>query len=444
MRLPGRISLTLLTVVFAGISAAAAREAFLTSGAKTSVQPVGWGANKREILTFNYGELELTVPRPTTNWFYNPMMLRPQLLLLRCPPVSYPTTIQIELLADNKREKGQGYQFSLLDPGSIAQHYAKDARVTPTASLGMPGVECFSYKELPPANAAPGSVPRVEIHVIKLQNVGFRLRMVLQPQLLPKDEELLRQALSNMTFKGFNVATKSDANDISFIDKPPPPEPVRETITYVTNVTTVVTTQIEASASAPAQNLEPGPGDISLLEKALIKQRKRIGDSGTTIIYNYNFKDLEISLAPPFSWAPNSLVTRPELLRIQNGPAGSQSFIHLDLLGRRVQGTAEAWAFKLVTFTNAVEAYSTNSEWVASKAPLPVLGMTGVSFQRGDASKGEPLEVVHLMNTGNLTFRLRENLSPQIKPADSAAIYKALSNLTIKVTAGADQTASSK
>lgn len=435
MRLNPRVLLVLLLVGVMGIAIARAREVFLTSEAKTTEQTITSGSSTRVFWAYNFGELELKIPRPGPEWKDNPMLLRPQLLLLSCPPVSYPSRIHIELLADNKVAKGQGYQVRLMDPAAVAAQYANNSGVVPTTPLGTPGMQCFSFKKVLPAAAGGAAQPREEVHILKVGDLGFRVHLTIQPQIKARDEAGLRYALSNLTVKGFNVETKSNLPDEDVPTPASAPETKPDSFDiFSTNAVAPSTASATPSMSpeVPATSLTP---DICLLDRTLVKRSTRVGSSGTTTTMTYNYGTFEVVVPTPLHWTASAAVTRPQLLQLFNGPSGSTSLVRLDLVGLKAQGQGEGTFLKLVPFTNAVENYSTNGEWTASTQTSPILGMASRSFQRGDASKGEPVEVIHLLDSSNMTFRLRVVLSPQLKEADAAALFGALSNLVIRVTA---------
>ncbi|MBI4026084.1 MAG: hypothetical protein HY360_13950 [Verrucomicrobia bacterium] len=149
-------------------------------------------------LTFSYGDLEVKVPR-AAHWVENQMLHRPQLALWRCEPLSSPSTVHLELLGNNPRPKGEGLVFSLVDPSPIAQGYVSSEWIAiSNAPPVTAAASSTGYRRVESTFAPEIKGYREEIHIFKMNEFGFRLRLLLSPKLKENDETAIREAISKL------------------------------------------------------------------------------------------------------------------------------------------------------------------------------------------------------------------------------------------------------
>lgn len=195
------IGSALLAVSVASRTAGGA-DLWLSSGIETAEWVETLGTNSTTTVTFKFWGLEVKALRCSTNWMENPMLLRPQLLIWRCPPLSSPSTVHLELLADNERAKGEGLWVSPVDPRVAVEHYANTREWIPlTNSPSANPMAIAGYQKIKSAASSTNELYREEIHILSTNQLGFRLRLVLSPNLAPADEAAIRETIARLSFQ---------------------------------------------------------------------------------------------------------------------------------------------------------------------------------------------------------------------------------------------------
>lgn len=146
-------------------------------------------------ITFRYGDLAIRMPK-AAGWVDNPMLLRPQLLLWRHPPLVAPSTIHIELVGVTMRANAQEHIVAASMPsGGGGRYVAPDWRPA-TLSAGKPSEEGRPGFARTRAHA---DGYREEIHFAPgPEGTEVKIRLLLSPDLEPQDERAIREALAEM------------------------------------------------------------------------------------------------------------------------------------------------------------------------------------------------------------------------------------------------------
>ncbi len=179
-----------LALVFTGRT-----DVLLTRGVETREWTETSAENlTKTTVTFNYGGLQVSLPR-AANWLENPILLRPQLLLLRCGPLSSPSTVHLELLADVTGTRGEVMSFRPLPrPGEEML----SSEWTPITNALSRALGSQARSRTPPPSEFGGEGWREEVHLFESSNMVFRLRFLLSPKLDKADEKALREAMPQL------------------------------------------------------------------------------------------------------------------------------------------------------------------------------------------------------------------------------------------------------
>ena len=183
----------LFLLSFAPVSPAA--EIFLTTGSQTHVEWMTSNDVSTTTVTFDFGGLEVKALR-ATNWVENPMLLRPQLLLWRCGPLSSPSTVHLELLANDHHAEEKGKVESLINPAVVAQGYTPDHWLVLTNAQPIEAMPSSSFQKLDVEPDKKGF--REEIHIFETNGLGFRMHITLSPRLDSNNESAIRSALNKL------------------------------------------------------------------------------------------------------------------------------------------------------------------------------------------------------------------------------------------------------
>lgn len=389
------------------------------------------------MLTFDYGDFRLRLPK-TANWVENPMLLRPQLLLLRCGPLDSPSTIHIEMLAVNPRARGQGQYFSPISPSGIIQgYYHKDW--TPIPAPLAPGFKCAGFKK----NIANNNLPREETHILSLNDTGLRLYMKLSPQLDPKNETAMRASLSRLAVVPKGVEIKSEPNSALVLPSAPAPAKTIMVETIITQSVATAPVPSSPSQSTPQKTTLTLPGSraaataaavpLFLTDTVVIRQSKRPGESGWL---HFNYGGVELSIPKTTTWFANPSVERPRLLLLQCGPMESPSSVHFELLGANPQKEEKGVRITPSDLNAIIQEYSP-PQWVPIVPPSPVPMGFVAGFKKSpahpDSNPSEAREEHCLLKINDAGFRLRMTLSPQLKPEDETILRQAIGKSSINL-----------
>ena len=198
MRLLSHIFVLAFIFAFNSLSA----DIFLNRGAETSEWTVTSGEESSTVITFNFSGLEVKLPR-TIHWVENPMMLRPQLLLLRCGPVKSPSSVHLELLANHPKEKDEGLLVQPTDPSEAIGPYKNDSKQWSDLADSplLTSLHSTGYQRLENTFPPDQRGFREEIYIFTMNGLGFRLRLLFSPELDAKDKASIYASLSKLTIQ---------------------------------------------------------------------------------------------------------------------------------------------------------------------------------------------------------------------------------------------------
>lgn len=182
-----------------------AEEVALTTTAETSEWTLlEWvdngGTNSTTMLTFKYGGIDVKVPR-TKNWVENPMMHRPQLLLLSCPPVSSPSRVHLELLAVAVQARNDVMTVRTEPADEFASKYVPPTWLALTNAPPVMAMKARGFRRVEKTEELEKEAPgfREEIYILEHERLAFRMRVLLSPSLAPADEAAIRETISKIT-----------------------------------------------------------------------------------------------------------------------------------------------------------------------------------------------------------------------------------------------------
>lgn len=185
----------IFSILFLALAFTGRTDVALTRGAETREWTETSEDNlSKTTVTFNYGGVQVSLPR-TANWLENPILMRPQLLLLRCGPLSSPSTVHLELLAEGTGTRGEIMNFRPL-PRPHEEISSSDWVAT-TNALSQALGSTMRSRTPPPADVS-GEGWREEVHLFESSNLVFRLRFLLSPKLAATDEKALREAIPEL------------------------------------------------------------------------------------------------------------------------------------------------------------------------------------------------------------------------------------------------------
>ena len=167
--------------------------------------------SKTEI-TFRYGDLAFQMPKPT-GWVENPMLLRPQLLIWRYPPLSMPSTIHIEFMGTTTRANASEHMVVATSTGGGGGRYTSPDWTR--AVLYDGGTTDESHHGFA-RTATIEEGYREEVHFVEgPEGVELKLRLLLSPKLDPKAEAAMRGALSEIKILSGKRAMASGTGTVS-------------------------------------------------------------------------------------------------------------------------------------------------------------------------------------------------------------------------------------
>lgn len=439
------------------VGMAPGREIFLTTDAETVEQDQMVGSTFRTMVTFNLGEVQINLPR-TANWVENPMLLRPQLLLLRCGPLSSPSMVHVELLANQPRASGSGLYVSLIDPAEIAGAYQQNPGVTLTKQSLVPRLTLASFQKNPAdgASARAADQPREEIHILRAGELGLRLRMVLSPQLDFRNETAIRRSLSRLSVRsqtldgkleerlasaGENPSTEVTAP--STVRSPTPPAAEETPLSPSSELPTAppVAAKAGSETATPSNTISssaanPSQPSLLLTFGTRVKKPMCPDGNGFTTHLAFDYGGVTVTLPKVANWIENAAVRRPQLLLLRHmGNVSTPSCLVLELVGRNVVQQANGALVYPEDPQKIVQQYQGAGWDILTGMTVDPKLLLG-AYRRTASTESNPTEreEVYLLQVSGVGLRVRLVLAPGLPAKEETALRTALGRLAVQIS----------